>query len=150
MSINRRSTMPLATLSRPPRCRRPSIRGVTAVLAPLAALAIAAPAQAAIPGPVPVPPGPPPYGERIAVEMDGRIMTMHPDGTDVRPATNPPDGVSDSAPDISADSKQVVFVRTAGGNDDVYVVNVDGSNARRLTSTYLYRSEENTPDHQPH
>ncbi|MEX0733708.1 MAG: hypothetical protein WD944_01570 [Steroidobacteraceae bacterium] len=63
---------------------------------------------------------------------------MRADGTEPRNLTNHP--ASDSHPSWSPDGRQIVFCSTRGDgeNDDIYVIDVDGSNLRRLTDNGLY------------
>ena len=42
---------------------------------------------------------------------------------------------SDAFPRWSPDGRKIVFTREAAGNVDIYTMNVDGSNVRRLTDT---------------
>jgi TolB protein len=76
------------------------------------------------------------YASRAA---DGNedIWIVNADGTGARNVTNHPAG--DSHPSWSPDGKKIVFCSTRGDgeNDDVYVVNVDGTVLRRLTDNGL-------------
>jgi TolB protein len=90
-----------------------------------------------------------PDGTRIAVSARGQdgsppgIFILDPVTGAMRPVTaNPYPGYLDKEPDYSPDGRQIVFVRDRqltekGGTSDlsaIFVVNVDGSDPRRLTS----------------
>ncbi len=72
---------------------------------------------------------------RIAAEtnrtFDLRIVTMNPDGTDVRFLTN--NYVREQHPAWSPDGTRIAFVSDAGGHNEIWVVNADGTNPSRLT-----------------
>lgn len=53
-------------------------------------------------------------------------------GTEHYPLTN---GGSDSFPAWSSDGQTIAFSRSEGGNIDIYAINPDGSNLRRLTDS---------------
>jgi Tol biopolymer transport system component len=55
------------------------------------------------------------------VDLDGSDPVDLTDGDDFDPSWSP-------------DGSSVVFTRTVGGNADVYVIDADGSNLRRLTN----------------
>ncbi len=64
---------------------------------------------------------------------DEDVWIVRRDGQELRNLTNHPAG--DSHPSWSPDGRRVVFCSTRGDgeNDDIYVVNVDGTGLRRLT-----------------
>jgi len=81
------------------------------------------------------------HGESVSSAVPSRfggLFVMNDDGSDVRRLTH---GRADTDPDWSPDGREIVFVR--GENlaspteaaEDVYVVNVAGGTARRLTRT---------------
>lgn len=64
---------------------------------------------------------------------DADIYTIAADGTDVRQLTNEPG--RDYEPDASPDGKTIVFAsqRATGESAQLYLMDIDGSNVRRLT-----------------
>jgi Tol biopolymer transport system component len=84
-----------------------------------------------------------PDGRRLAFQTGGAepvagIVTVAPDGTDLRRVVSPPPGAWVRAPVWSADGRWIAYVSSQGasaGDDygDVFVVAADGSQARRLT-----------------
>jgi Tol biopolymer transport system component len=86
-----------------------------------------------------------PSGERIAFASNRtavgawRLFTMRPDGSDVRPLTqNPTPWHNERRPAWSPDGSKVAYVSGPGRdipvtNSEIYVVDADGGNERRLT-----------------
>ncbi len=142
--------------------RRPSLRRVVVAvaLAVLTAFAFAGSAQAAFPGlngkvaferdcdffeapvrsGVGADRGVDPPGESRQV-LDGvlgceeGVWTINPDGTGGKPLTDP--AKSDDKPAWSADGKRLAFDRGASGdsgNNDIWVMNADGTNPQNLTN----------------
>ena len=71
-------------------------------------------------------------GTKIAfAEGDGRISTAAIDGTGQR-VLDP--GVDAASPAWSPDGSRIAFSGTRNGNIDIYVMDADGSNLRRLTT----------------
>jgi hypothetical protein len=62
-----------------------------------------------------------------------QIMSVRPDGTDARPLTASTGG--NRSPDVSADGRRVVFVSTRDGNPEIYEMQTEGGEARRITKT---------------
>ena len=92
-----------------------------------------------------------PDGKRIAFSRgtDGGspdVFMMSADGTHVRNLATKTGGAV--SPAFSPDGKKIVFVGWEGGVDKLYVMNANGTNARRLTKTQraIY---EDAPDWQP-
>jgi TolB protein len=63
----------------------------------------------------------------------GAVFTINPDGTDERQVTFPDDGFVDRNPDVSPDGRRIAFEREGADYDEVFVVDVDGSNLTWLT-----------------
>jgi TolB protein len=64
---------------------------------------------------------------------DSDIYSARPDGSDVRQLTNGPG--KNSTPSSSRDGKLIAFASTRDGEKyQIYMMNVDGSNVRRLTT----------------
>jgi Tol biopolymer transport system component len=95
------------------------------ILAFVAALLVATPAQAAFPGP----------NGKIAFEKSADIYTVNPDGTGLTNLTN--SGVAERMPAWSADGTKLAFVSSGrhGAGDEVYVMDADGSDVRKVTSS---------------
>jgi uncharacterized protein YjdB len=62
-----------------------------------------------------------------------QLMSVRVDGTDPRPLTSSAGG--NSAPDVSPDGRRVAFVSTRDGKPEIYEVDLEGGDARRLTKT---------------
>lgn len=60
-----------------------------------------------------------------------RVARMNADGTGVAPVSS---GPSDFTPAVSPDGSRICFVSTRDGNEEIYVMNADGSGETRLTS----------------
>ncbi len=71
-----------------------------------------------------------PDSQKIAFEGLYGIYTVNIDGSEVTALT---DVYTDSSPAWSPDGKQIAFVSIRDGNDEIYVMNSDGSNLSRLT-----------------
>ena len=65
----------------------------------------------------------------------GAVFTIRPDGTGERQVTFPPDGFVDRNPDVSPDGRRIAFEREGENYDEVFVVDVDGSDLRQLTAS---------------
>ena len=69
----------------------------------------------------------------------GAVFTIDPDGTDERQISHPPQGYVDRNPDVSPDGRRIAFEREGVdcgpdcGYDEIFVVDVDGSNVTQLT-----------------
>lgn len=75
----------------------------------------------------------------------GEIYIIHPDGSDFKQVTTKP---ADYKPDIPADSfltwvrelhwspdgRQIVYTATVDGTENIYIIDTDGKNNRRLTN----------------
>ena len=61
------------------------------------------------------------------------IWSVHADGTGAKNVT---DGkaANNAFPDVTADGKQIVFRSTRDGNKEIYLMNSDGTNVRRITN----------------
>ena len=61
------------------------------------------------------------------------IWSVHADGTGAKNLT---DGkaANNAFPDVTADGKQIVFRSTRDGNKEIYLMNSDGTNVRRITN----------------
>ena len=82
-----------------------------------------------------------PDGSRIAFQtLDAtRLMLAAPDGeklvelTELMNASCPPDCPLEEDPAFSPDSRQLAFASRRSGSPEIWVAQVDGSGARRLT-----------------
>ena len=61
------------------------------------------------------------------------IYSVRLDGTGLRNLTNTP--LDEDSPAVSPNGRQVAFIRTTAGNRDLWVMNVDGSGQKQLTSS---------------
>jgi Tol biopolymer transport system component len=64
------------------------------------------------------------------------ICIMSADGTGITQLTTPDAGQSDYMPSVSPDGKTITFDRynSAQGTDDIWTANIDGSNAKQITT----------------
>ena len=92
-----------------------------------------------------------PDGEKVAfvsagiqqsnLEGDDEIFVMNADGSDGRNLTNNADGVQDGFPDYSPDGKKISYDSNGSqssnreGDDEVYLMNADGSRQQNVTGT---------------
>jgi TolB protein len=77
---------------------------------------------------------PTPQGLILAMaytELDFQIFTMNPDGSELSQLTF--EG-SNFEPQWSPDGNLIIFVSTRTGNREIYLMNADGSNHKKLTS----------------
>jgi Tol biopolymer transport system component/DNA-binding winged helix-turn-helix (wHTH) protein len=76
-----------------------------------------------------------PLGSRIATTAIDPTTRFGANAAAQRVLTTPPPGVpGDHSPVISPDGRTVAFIRhTSGGNADIYIVPIEGGDARRLT-----------------
>lgn len=74
-----------------------------------------------------------------------RVATMNVDGTELR-VLNLEGNYSDQAPAWSHDDTQIAFATNRNGNFEIYAMDADGTNARRLTKTL---SESTNPSWSP-
>jgi len=73
-----------------------------------------------------------PDGKSIIFDLVGHIYTVPISGGDAKPITS---GLSfDSTPRFSPDEKKIVYVSDRSGADNVWVSNINGSDARALTA----------------
>ena len=73
-------------------------------------------------------------GDSVAFAvMDGArgLYVRNPDGVNEFRLTDQPD----SSPRLSPDSKRVAFISARDGNDELYMIDVDGGNLTRVTQT---------------
>jgi len=89
---------------------------------------------------------------RIAFTSDRsgswQIYTMNPDGADQVQVTNlaPNDGTQSALPSISPDGRQLAFNYDAGDGFDLYVINIDGTGLRQLTTDHASLFPRWSPD----
>jgi len=107
----------------PPRLGRWSL---LAVLALVAGLALAGPAQGTFPGPN----GRIAFGDRET----GQLYSINPDGTGLRQLTHLPAGAAAFDPDWSPDGRQIAFASDLSGQPRLYVMDRDGSHQRLVFS----------------
>lgn len=63
----------------------------------------------------------------------GQICSVKADGSDVQVVFTEP-GILSFNPTVSPDGKRIAFVSNRDGNNEIYVVDVDGTNPRRVTT----------------
>lgn len=68
------------------------------------------------------------------------IFRMKTDGTELTPLTRGPNKAMNVEPAVSPDGKYIAFSSDRGGQPMVYIMNANGSGARRLTKTGKYNS----------
>jgi len=61
------------------------------------------------------------------------IWSVHTDGTGAKNLTEGK-AANNAFPDVTADGKQIVFRSTRDGNKEIYLMNSDGTNVRRITN----------------
>jgi len=70
-----------------------------------------------------------------------QLMTVRPDGTDLRKVTDLPEGTLLLSASFSPDGNRIVYgAAGTNGNADVFVMRVDGSDVRQVTQTALWDS----------
>jgi uncharacterized protein YjdB len=79
-----------------------------------------------------------PDGTRIVYTFTSRtgvsqIASIKADGGDLRPLTSSAGG--NRSPDVSPDGRTIAFVSTRDGNPKIYLMDLEGTNPRRLTKT---------------
>jgi Tol biopolymer transport system component len=88
----------------------------------LVAIAVAPSADASFPGP----------NGRIAFEQNSDIYLANPDGS-VHTRLTTTDEFAEYRPAFSADEGKIAFVSGRSGNNDIWLMNTDGSNQQQLT-----------------
>jgi TolB protein len=99
--------------------RRSGLLGLLAVLVLVADLAMAAPAQATLPG----------RNGAIAFEDDGtgQLYSVNPDGSSLRQLTHVVAPAFAGQPDWSPDAKRIAFISTLTGDFRLYIMDSNGS-----------------------
>jgi len=83
---------------------------------------------------------------RAVVGVDDDIFTMRSDGSNLRPLTSDSNQM-DVCPALTFDGRQIAFGSAREGIEQIYVMNSDGSNPRRITqSTTPNRMPAWSPD----
>ena len=81
-------------------------------------------------------------GRTIAFNCAADICAVNVDGSDLINLTNTPwPGISEANPIWSPDGEMIAFMRKAGEYHDIYVMNADGTNQRKLSST-AYQNQD--------
>ena len=65
----------------------------------------------------------------------GAVFTINPDGTGEVRVTHPKYGYVDQTPDVSPDGTRIAFQRSGPPPDEIWVVDADGTDLRRLTGS---------------
>ncbi len=73
-----------------------------------------------------------PDGKRLVFDLLGDLYVMPIEGGEAKALTH--SVAWEMQPRFSPDGKQIAFVSDAGGGDNIWVMNVDGSNARAITT----------------
>ena len=68
--------------------------------------------------------------------VDSHLYLMHSDGSRVRRLTS---GDDEAVPDWSPDGKRIAYAGFSRGNADIWVIDADGSDPRRLTMGSLFQ-----------
>ena len=68
----------------------------------------------------------------------GDIWIMGPDGSGQKRLTNTPLSYFSGEPDVSPDGRSIVFISDRSGKTHLWLMDIDGGNARQLTSGDLY------------
>ncbi|MGH2785871.1 MAG: hypothetical protein ACRDJ1_11460 [Actinomycetota bacterium] len=68
--------------------------------------------------------------------VDSHLYLMNSDGTGVRRLTS---GDDEAVPDWSPDGRLIAYAGFSGGNADIWVIGVDGSDPHRLTTASLFQ-----------
>jgi len=76
-----------------------------------------------------------PDGRQLAFVQGSRVYLMSSDGTGVRAVTSGPD----DEPDWSPDGTRIAFVRRNGFEQDIWSVDTNGSDLRRMTEVHAGR-----------
>ncbi|MGZ3722736.1 MAG: translocation protein TolB [Bdellovibrionales bacterium] len=83
----------------------------------------------------------------LSQEGNPDIFKMSVDGTDIKAITHGPSHSMNVEPAVSADGSKIAFSSDRGGRPMVYVMNSDGSGAKRLTFAGAYNSSPSwSPD----
>lgn len=72
-----------------------------------------------------------PLGDRIAFQRDGDIWLMNPDGAN--PVNLTKTGTYEGCPWFSGDGSKIAFDGLRNEKSDIFAIDADGSNLRRLT-----------------
>ena len=121
----------------PPRLGRWSL---LAVLALVAGLALAGPAQGTFPGP---------NGRIAFADFDtGQLYSINPDGTGLRQLTHVAAPAVAGGPDWSPDGRRIAFWSDLSGESRLYVMDRDGSH-RRLVFSELAGYADFSPQYTP-
>ena len=74
-----------------------------------------------------------PDGTKLAAVADGNLSVMSADGTGAQVIAAADFSENQQYPAWSPDSSRIAFVSTAFGNDEIHIINADGSDEARLT-----------------
>ena len=82
--------------------------------------------------------------EMIQMRNSGEIFVMGKDGTNLKNLTN--NDVEDSTPQWSKNGKTIYFMSKRDGSQDVYAMNSDGSNVRKIADGKIVTNPFISPD----